>query len=271
MGNPGSIQSSRVLLRAVCAAMTVFAGVGAAQGASAYIRVNQVGYVTGATKRAYLMSSGAETSATFAVKNSSGTTVYSASVGSNVEKWGTFSYVYALDFGSVSVAGTYTIAVTSPVAATSPAFKIDSAANLYSTPLANSLYYYESERDGPNYIANALRTAPGHVNDENATVYFTPTFNKKDNAGALTATGATLDASGGWWDAGDYMKFVETHSYTVGMMLVGVRDFPGEMGCGIGVVKFHRRGAVRARLAPEDVGGQFEDSVLPGRRRLGRT
>jgi len=63
-------------------------------------------------------------------------------------------------------------------------------------------------------------------------VYFTPSFDKKDNAGPLTPTGAILDASGGWWDAGDYLKFVETHSYTVAMMLVGVRDFPNQLGAG---------------------------------------
>jgi endoglucanase len=209
-----------------------------AQAASAYIRVNQVGYVEGSTKRAYLMASAAETGATFAIKNSSGTTVYSASVGTSVGAWGTYADVYALDFDSVSTAGTYTISVASPIAATSPAFKIDTAANLYDTPLANSLFFYESERDGPNYIANALRSSPGHLNDESATAYFTPTFNKKDNAGPLTPTGAVLDASGGWWDAGDYMKFVETHSYTVAMMLIGVRDFPAQMGSGSSTSNF---------------------------------
>jgi endoglucanase len=203
----------------------------AAHAASAYIRVNQVGYATSTSKRAYLMSSAAETGATFAVKNSGGTTVYSASVGSSLGTWGSFT-VYGLDFDSVSSAGTYTIAVTGPVAATSPSFKIDSSTNVFATPLANSLFYYETSRDGPNYIPNSLRTAPGHLNDESAKAYFSPTFNKKDNAGTLTATGATLDASGGWWDAGDYMKFVETHTYTVAMMLVGVRDFPGQMGSG---------------------------------------
>jgi endoglucanase len=70
------------------------------------------------------------------------------------------------------------------------------------------------------------------LNDETAKAYFNPTFNRKDNAGPLTPTGVVLDASGGWWDAGDYMKFVETHTYTVAMMLVGVRDFPGQMGAG---------------------------------------
>ncbi len=209
-----------------------------AHGASAYVRVNQVGYSSGTSKRAYLMATGAETGATFALKNSAGTTIYSAPVGASLGAWGTFTNVYALDFDSVSTAGTYTISVASPIAATSPAFKIDTGANLYAIPLANALYYYETSRDGPNYIPNALRTAPAHVNDQSAKVYFTPTFNRKDNAGPLTATSAVIDASGGWWDAGDYLKFVETHSYVVPLMLIGVRDFPGQMGAGSSASNF---------------------------------
>ena len=204
----------------------------AASAATADVRVNQIGYATTASKRAYLMASATEAGATFSVKNSGGTSVFSASIGANLGAWGSFPNVYALDFDSVSAAGTYTIAVTGPVAATSPGFKIDSAANLYSTPLADTLSFYENERDGPNFIPSALRTAAGHLNDQSAKVYFTPAFNKKDNAGPLTPTGAVIDASGGWWDAGDYMKFVQTHSYTVGMLLTGVRDFPSQMGSG---------------------------------------
>jgi len=201
---------------------------------AAYVRVNQAGYVLGASKRAYLMASGAETGATFSILNSTGGTVFGpAAIGANLGRWSSsYPDIYALDFDGFVTVGSYTISVSGPFTATSPSFKIDSAANLYSTPLANSLYYYENERDGPNYIASPLRTAPGHVNDESAKVYFTPTFDKKDNAGSLTPTGTVIDASGGWWDAGDYMKFVETHSYTVGMMLVGTRDFPNQMGSG---------------------------------------
>jgi endoglucanase len=206
--------------------------------ATGYIRINQVGYSGSATKRAYLMANAAETGATFAVKNSSGATVYSAAVGTSLGAWGSFPDVYALDFDSVTTTGTYTISVASPIPATSPAFKIDTASNLYATPLSNSLYYYETSRDGPDYIPNALRTAPGHLNDESAKVYLTPKFNKNDNAGPLTPTGAVIDASGGWWDAGDYMKFVETHSYVVPMMLTGVRDFPGQMGAGSSASNF---------------------------------
>ncbi len=57
-----------------------FAGKPAAppSGSSAYVRVNQLGYpVDAASKRAFLLASGVETGATFAVK-SGATTVYSA-------------------------------------------------------------------------------------------------------------------------------------------------------------------------------------------------
>ena len=231
-------QSARVLRDGLLTALILLVGVPVSMGAGAYIRVNQVGYASGGSKRAYLMASAAETGARFAVTNSGGTAVFSGSVGASIGAWGNFPQVYALDFDSVSAPGTYTISVASPVAATSPAFKIDTAANLYATPLANSLFYYETSRDGPNYIPNSLRAAPGHMNDLSATVYFTPTFNRNDSAGWLTPTGAVIDASGGWWDAGDYLKFVETHSYVVAMMLVGVRDFPGQMGSGSSTSNF---------------------------------
>jgi endoglucanase len=221
---PGRYVLSYIRLPFFLAVLTFVLGVGVLHAATAYIRVNQVGYPNGASKRAYLMSSAAETGATFAVKNSGGTTVFSASIGANLGAWGNFTDVYALDFDSVSAPGTYTISVASPIAATSPAFQIDTAANLYATPLANSLFYYE--------------TAPAHLNDLSARVYFTPKFNRNDSASWLTPTGAVIDASGGWWDAGDYLKFVETHSYVIAMMLVGVRDFPGQMGAGSSTSNF---------------------------------
>ncbi len=195
-----------------------------------FIRVHQTGYVSSAPKRAYLLTSSASTGSSFSVLNSGGSPVFSAALGADQGKWGTFAHVYAPDFDSVSAAGAYTIAVSGAVAATSPGFQIDSGAKLYSTPLANALYFYENERDGANFIATPLRTAAAHLNDQHGKVYFSPSFNKKDNASTLTPTGAVIDASGGWWDAGDYLKFVETHSYTVALMLEGIRDFPGQMG-----------------------------------------
>ncbi len=109
---------------------------------SAFVRVNQVGYPSAASKRAYLLSSAAETGAVFSVKNSAGATVFSAPVGASLGSWSnSFKSVYALDFDGVSAAGSYTISVSGPVAATSPSFRIDTGANVYATPLANALSF----------------------------------------------------------------------------------------------------------------------------------
>jgi endoglucanase len=205
---------------------------------SAYLRVNQIGYEAGSPPfRAYLMSTVPESGATFTVTNSRGHLVYSAAVGAPLGTWShskTLTYdVYAIDF-SAPGGDTYTISVSGPLAATSPNFPVDTANALYPGLLLNTLFFYETERDGPHYIANALRAAPGHLNDENAVVYKTPPLNSNDlidtSATPLEATGRVIDASGGWWDAGDYMKYVETTSYAVALMEIGIRDFPNEMG-----------------------------------------
>jgi len=199
---------------------------------TAFVRVNQLGYPDTA-KRAYLMASTAEAGATFAVVNSAGTTVYTAPIGANLGSWSSgYPDVYALDFDSVTAPGTYSITVTGPVAATSPSFVIDTAQNVYAAAMANALSFYQNERDGPNYIPSALRTAPGHLNDQNAMTYLTPSYNAGSGrfSGSLTSLGISMDASGGWWDAGDYLKFVETTSYTVDLMLLLNRDFPTQAG-----------------------------------------
>ncbi len=212
----------------------------AAAATSAYVRVNQAGYETANSPfQAYLMSTASESGATFTVINSEGATAYSGAIGALLGTWSNskkLTYdVYSLSF-TVPGGDVYTISVTGPVAATSPKFAVNTPEALYQGFLLNTLWFYETDRDGPNYIPNALRTAAGHLNDENATVYDTPPLNANDlittTGTALTSTGTTIDGAGGWWDAGDYMKYAETVSYTTALMEIGIRDFPNQMGPG---------------------------------------
>jgi endoglucanase len=223
-----------VLIGALLSAGLTTASAEAATG-TAFVRVNQLGYANASqAKRAYLMASATETGAIFSVKNASGATVFSAPIGPDLGKWSAgYPHVYALDFSQVTAAGTYTVSVAGPIPAASPSFRIDTGTSLYSGALANSLSFYQTERDGPNFIANALRTAPGHLNDQNAMTYLTPNANSSGHfKGDLSPLGVTINAAGGWWDAGDYLKFVQTTSYTVDLLLLGVRDFPSQMGPG---------------------------------------
>jgi endoglucanase len=221
--------------------LALFAGTSAARAQSAYVRVSQVGYETGATPfRAYLMSSAAEKGARFTVLNSKGATAYSAPVGALLGTWShskqeTYD-VYALDF-AVPGGDLYTISVSGPLAATSPRFAVDCPEALYSGLLLNTLFFYETQRDGANFVPNALRTEPGHLKDANARVYRTPPLDSNDfndnvppAKPLVSANLPNIDASGGWWDAGDYEKYVETTSYTAALMQIGIRDFPNQMG-----------------------------------------
>src|SRR5215472_14517381 len=237
--NAGVIAALGVMLGAT--AVTVPTVSARAAAGTAFVRVNQLGYAAGSqAKRAYLMASAAEDGATFSVTNSSDTTVYSAPIGVNLGKWSSsYPDVYALDFPSVTTAGVYTISVTGPIAAQSPSFRIGTAANVYSGALANSLFFYQTERDGPDFIPNALRSAAGHLNDQSAMTFLTPHVNSSGRfQGDLTPLGVRINAAGGWWDAGDYLKFVQTTSYTVDLLLAGVRDFPNQMGAGSGTPDF---------------------------------
>jgi endoglucanase len=233
-GNPSLV--SRLLL--AVAITTFFLPAAFAASPAAYVRVNQAGYESASSPfRAYLMSTASESGATFNVVNSEGKTVYSAGIGALLGTWShgkTVTYqVYALDF-SVPGGDSYTISVQGTAPATSPQFAVDTPDVLYPGLLLNTLWFYETERDGPDFIPNALRSAPGHLHDQHTIVDFTPPLDSNDLIDTkrlpLKPTGAMIDGSGGWWDAGDYMKYVETMSYTTTLMEIGIRDFPDQMG-----------------------------------------
>ncbi len=229
------------LFRLAAVAALACTAAASAHAQAAWVRVNQAGYESGKGPfRAYLMSKVDETGATFTVTDSQSRTVYSAPIGALVGTWShskSLTYnVYALDF-TVPRNEIYTIAVKGPKKADSPAFAVNTPDVLYPGLLLNTLFYYETERDGAHYIPNALRDAPGHLNDASATVYNTPPLDDNDDinnippAAPLVPAGLpAADVSGGWWDAGDYVKYVETISYTEALMEIGVRDFPAQMG-----------------------------------------
>jgi endoglucanase len=219
----------RFAIRAITIPLAFAVASPALPAQNAFVRINQLGCEVGTHNRAYLMSKTSETGAVFRVTDSSGEVRFSSAIGAHLGSWGQFT-VYALDF-LVHEPGSYIIEVNGPLSASSPRFRIDAPAKLYSDALANALNFYRNERDGENFINSPLRTASGHLNDEHAAVYSSPKFNSDDLIlSDLKPTGVSIDASGGWWDAGDYLKFVETHSYTVSLMLVGIRDFPAQMG-----------------------------------------
>jgi endoglucanase len=199
-----------------------------------FIRVNQLGYLSGSPKQAFAMSDTDLAGAHFSVVDTAtSSSVFTGTLPASAGGWSTtFKYVFPLRFDALSAAGQYQLTVRG-TSATSPRFEIGTDTALYGKALANALSFYQTERDGPNYVQSALRAAPSHLNDQSAMTYTTPHVNSAGHfKGDLNAIGKTIDASGGWFDAGDYLKAVETESYTTDMLLAGVRDFPSRMGSG---------------------------------------
>ncbi len=83
-------------------------------------------------------------------------------------------------------------------------------------------------------IPGALGREPSHLNDRRARVFrelrFTPDLVPLGPSPVRGA--ARVDVSGGWADAGDYIKGVQTESYAAALLLVARRDDPGLLGPG---------------------------------------
>jgi len=222
-------------LAVLVAPLAVAALAPASAAAAGYVRVNQVGYPDAGSKRAYFMTETAAPVTTFAVRDSGGARVLTGLVGPCLGAWSArFGFVYPVDFTGLTAAGTYTIAVdTGNGTAVSPHFRVCGGSSVYRRALSNTLAFYQVQRDGPAFVRSALRTAAAHLNDRHAMTYRTPTVDGDGVfRGDLRALGRRVDAGGGWWDAGDYLKFVHTTAYAEALLLTGVRDDPAQMGAG---------------------------------------
>ncbi len=203
-----------------------------AHSATPFVRVDQVGYVGSAGKRAFLLSRHSATGEMFTVANTAGMVVATGRIGPSVGAWSArYPFVHRLDFNAVTAGGTYRVLVNGAVHARSPPFRIGTAASLYAPLIVNARRFFTAQRDGPDVDPTVLGRRPSHLNDVTARVYAPPTYSA---AGLLThdltPVGGSVDASGGWFDAGDDLKFVETHSYALDVLLLGLRDHPEQMG-----------------------------------------
>jgi endoglucanase len=188
------------------------------------VRTDQDGYLPADTKIAYLMATGALTGETYKVINSAGATVTSGSVTTTSRgSWNSaYPDVYPIDFSTVTTAGTYHVTVSGTASASSDNFQVESASALYGPLVSDGVNFFENQRDGSDQVSTTLDRQPSHLNDASATVYQTPTFIAGSDGGTddqikgnlVPVSGAgPVNAEGGWFDAGDYLKFTFTTAY----------------------------------------------------------
>ncbi|QUQ68697.1 glycoside hydrolase family 9 protein [Kutzneria sp. CA-103260] len=213
-----------VAIAAMAAVASVSFAVPAAAATVAQIRVDEVGYATGEAKAAYLMGTTSNAGAAFTVTDSSGKSVLTGKVGASTGKWSSaYPAVYPIDLSALRTVGTYQIKVGGTV---SPSFRVDSANALFAPLADDTVQFFQMQRDGSDVIPGIMNRKPSHLTDQAAAVYDVPKFDGETITSKMTRTGVTVDASGGWFDAGDFLKFTATASYSVVNLLLSQRVHP---------------------------------------------
>jgi len=178
-----------------------------ASASGIFIRVNQVGYTQAASKTAIVLSSTNLSGVRYDIFNANNISVFNGTIPTASKgSWGdaggaNLAYSYALDFSSLNTVGSgYYIKIN---ADKSPTFTIS---NLVYSSLADlSMQFFKVQRCGD--------TSPeGHA------ICHVPGTNSSID-GKPDGASSTLDFSGGWHDASDYIKFMSTIGHVTDVML----------------------------------------------------
>jgi len=229
MGHRRSPMGYRFLVAIVGAALLAAGPVAGSPSAGAappaihgVVRLDQVGYATGEAKRAFLLAEAPVGTPRFAVVDGAGRTVFTGRVGRRTGGWnGRYRAVHRLDFSALRRPGRYRVVVDG-LAAASPAFRVATRHELFGKLVADTVRFFQVQRDGA-HVPRRLDRKPSHLTDRHATVYATPVFEGDGGdvpAAPLRPVGGPVDVEGGWFDAGDFVKFTHATAYSVAELLL---------------------------------------------------
>jgi endoglucanase len=187
----------------------------------AYVRVNQVGYVQDGPKQAFLLSTQDHGGEPFDLVGDGGVVAFSGTIGADRGPWNDrYGHVNQIDFDAFADPGVY---VLEAAGATSAPFEIGSGSAVFGHLIENALAFFHEQHDGRHVVPGLLDRKPSHLNDARATAYETPVYVNGHLSQPLVPTG-TVDVEGGWFDAGDYIKFVHTAAFVEVPMQLALRD-----------------------------------------------
>lgn len=154
-------------------------------GPATALRVAQAGYAVGTAKVAYFLGAASD----FAVTDAAGDVVLAGETGASRGRWSAaYPEVRPIDLSTVDVPGDYRLTVDGLGADFTVSDDV-------AAPLAASMLgFLHAERD------------TWHTRDRQA---------QEHTFGPVLARDVQLDVSGGWYDAGDYLKLTATTSYAL--------------------------------------------------------
>jgi endoglucanase len=165
-----------------------------------HIRINQVGYETFDNKSAFVLSNNDLKNERFEIiDEQTQQKVYSGIIITTTSGYAEFKYLYKIDFSDLSDKGTYRIKLKGRY---SHKFKIGE--NLFEHIPKKLLNFFHVQRCG---FTNPSLHEPCHGSDSHILISGKDTIRTPH------------DVTGGWHDAGDYTKFLNTIAYSTYTML----------------------------------------------------
>jgi hypothetical protein len=222
-------------LAAACFPLTTDRSQGHEGADAVAVRLDQVGYAVGQAKQAFVMGPDAVLNgAGYRLVDEHGTAVATGRVGERTGGWNSrYPAVHTVDLSAVDTPGRYRLELTGSASASSPTFRIAPAEELL-TPLAeDNVRFFQAQRDGADVLPDVMHRKPSHLADRQATVYAAPHYNDDGTRlldTELTPVAGPVDVSGGWFDAGDFLKFTHTTAYSAADLLLALRSAPQAAG-----------------------------------------
>ena len=178
------------------------------------IRLNQIGFYPGATKLAVVINS--EENKFYVLSSKKKDTVMSA----DLKKTGIWPYskeqCSQADFSTLVAPGTYVIYVKG--LGNSPPFEIKN--NVFDKVAAASLkgfYFQRASFELTEEIAKRYARAAGHPDNE--------VLVHNSAATSTRPTGTKISSPGGWYDAGDYNKYIVNSGISMSTLFSAYEDF----------------------------------------------
>jgi endoglucanase len=190
------------------------------------VRANQTGYFVSAPKIAVQVAAEGEQAAWSLVNAETNETVLEGTTSAAAWDEASGDYVQQIDFSAWTEPGTYKLVVGEGESAP---FVIGD--DIYQTLAVDALRYFYLNRSGieltEDYAEDWARLA-GHLSDAEITCYKGVDADGKEWPGC----DYVLDGSGGWYDAGDYGKYVVNGGISVWTLLSLYERFPGAFADG---------------------------------------
>jgi endoglucanase len=188
----------------------------AVQAQQGFIALNQEGFLPMGTKQAAWV--GANTSAQFYILRTGARpdTVFRGMSSSPKASKNSSLQVSLLDFSALQMPGNYTIHIGN-VPASYP-FSISTTALRATAVSSLKGFYYQRVSQPLEFVyAGTWARAVGHPD---TAVYIHPSAAKK-----YRLSGTVISSPGGWYDAGDYNKYIVNSGITMGTLLSAYEDF----------------------------------------------